>query len=270
MSRIALIAGAGDLPRALVRALSGQGSGPMVCAPEGVMPEGLAVDTRFRFERLVPFLRHLGDSGIRQVVLAGAIHRPIMDPALFDRETAGLVPGMVAALAGGDDAALRWVIGVIESFDLEVVGLSDLAPSLLVSGGVLTARAPSVQEAADAERGQAILAAMAAVDVGQGCVVASGLCLAIEAVFGTDAMLADVARHRPTRTPQTGGVFVKRSKAGQDLRADLPTIGPATIPAAKAAGLSAICLQAGHVLVLDRAAVVAAADAADMALWAVP
>jgi UDP-2,3-diacylglucosamine hydrolase len=104
--------------------------------------------------------------------------------------------------------------------------------------------------------------------VGQGCVVAAALCLGVEAIYGTDALLADVASHRPLRHPSKGGVFVKCAKAGQDLRVDLPTIGPDTIDRCVAAGLSGICLQAGHVIVLDRAEVVARADAAGLALWA--
>lgn len=270
MNRIAVIAGAGALPAALVSELSRHGPAPLICAPEGINPEGLAVDIPFRFERLAPFLRGLGDQGVTQVALAGAIHRPVMDPSLFDRETAALVPGLLAAMQGGDDAALRWVIGLIEEYDLEVIGLAQLAPSLLAPEGVLSVRAPTASERADAMRGQAILEALAPVDVGQGCCVASGMCLGVEALFGTDAMLSDIARHRKTRAPELGGVFVKRCKAGQDLRADLPTIGPATIEAMRVAGLTGLCLQAGHVVVLDRTATLAAADAADVAIWGVP
>lgn len=264
---LALIAGAGALPGELVAAL---GAPVLVCAPEGVAPQGLRVDLVFRFERLVPLLRALVERGIETVALAGAVHRPRLDPSLFDRETATLVPGLLSALQGGDDAALRWVIALFEDFGLSVAGIGDLAPALLAKEGVLSARAPNPVEVADAGRGAAILAALDPVDVGQGCVVASGLCLGVEALFGTDALLADIARHRPEREPRTGGVFVKRAKAGQDLRVDLPTIGPDTIAAARAAGLGGICLQAGRAVILDRAATRAAADAAGLALWAVP
>lgn len=265
MSRLALIAGAGALPAELVALV---GKPMLVCVPSGVALEGLDVDISFHFERLAPFLRDLAARGITEVVLAGAVHRPGLDPSFFDRETASLVPGLIAAMQGGDDAALRWVIALIEDFGLRVVGLGDLAPGLLAPLGVLSQRAPSKVERADAARGVGILAALAPVDVGQGCVVASGLCLGIEALFGTDALLADVARHRPRREPTRGGTFVKRAKVGQDRRADLPTIGPETISAAQAAGLTSLCLEAGAVVLLDRPRLLAAADAAGMALWA--
>lgn len=266
MSPVALIAGAGTLPAALAAHLA---QPALICAPEGVMPAGLGVDLAFRFERLAPFLRALKDRGIARVVLAGAIHRPVLDPSLFDRETAAFVPDLVAAMQGGDDAALRWIIALIEDFGLRVVSLGEIAPGLLAPAAVLSARAPSARELADAGRGAAILSALAAQDVAQGCVVASGLCLGVEALYGTDALLADVARHRPERAPQSGGVFVKRAKAGQDLRADLPVIGPTTIAAAVAARLSGLCLHAGHVVIVERGAVLAAADTAKLALWAV-
>lgn len=266
MSRIALIAGAGSLPAELAVHLDA----PLVCAPAGLQPEGLTVDLTFHIERLVPFLRALGDRGVREVALAGAIHRPALDPSLFDRETATLVPGMLAALGQGDDATLRWFLALFEEFDLTVRGLADLAPGLLVSEGVLTARAPTQAEREDGERGRAILSALAPVDVGQACVVAGGLCLGIEALFGTDALLADVARNRPARHPLRGGVLVKRTKEGQDPRADLPTIGPVTVAAALAAGLTGIALEAGRCVILRRAETLAAADAAGLTLWAEP
>lgn len=266
MKRVALIAGAGGLPAELAGVLES----PLVCAPAGIAPEGIAVDLVFHFERLVPFLRSLDARGVDTVVMAGAVHRPRLDPALFDRDTAALVPDLLAAMQGGDDAALRFLIALIESFDLRVLGVADLAPTLVVAPGPLTRRPPTDGERRDSARGRAILAALGPVDVGQGCVVADGLCLGLEVLFGTDALLGDVARHRPAREPTHGGVFVKRSKDGQDLRADLPSIGPATVTAVRAAGLTAIALQAGHVLVLDRAATVAAAESAGIAIWGEP
>jgi len=262
----ALIAGAGGLPAAVAARLDR----PVICTLAGLEPEGLTPDLTFHFERLAPFLRALGDQGVERVALVGAIARPKLDPALFDRETAQLVPALMAALKGGDDGALRWFIELIESYDLQVAGLTEIAPDLLATEGVLGSRAPTPAEEADAHRGRSILQALDAVDVAQGCVVASGLCLAVESIYGTDAMLDDVARHRPEREPQKGGVFVKRAKAGQDLRVDLPTIGPDTIAAARAAGLTGIALEAGKVVLLDRPAMIAAADAAGIALWAAP
>lgn len=266
MSALALIAGRGRLPAELVAALPAP---PLVCAPVGIEPEGLTVDVPFRYERLAPFLQDLAGRGIARVALAGAIDRPRLDPALIDPATAALLPRVLPALAGGDDRLLTAVIGLIEDFGLRVTGLAELAPGLLAAEGALT-RPPTPAEAADAARGAAVLAALGPVDVGQAVCVAGGLVLGIEAIYGTDALLADVAARRATREPQRGGVLVKRAKPGQDARADLPVIGPDTVAGAVAAGLSGIALQAGAVVILERAGTLAAARAAGLAVWAAP
>lgn len=264
MSGLALIAGRGALPAELAARLPAP---PLVCAPAGVEPQGLAVDLPFRLERLAPFLHELGRRGIDRVALAGAVDRPRLDPALCDPETAALMPDLLGAMAGGDDATLRALIALIEGFGLRVQGIEALAPDLLAPEGPL-GRAPTLAERADAARGAAVLAALGAADVGQAVVVARGLVLGVEALYGTDALLADVAARRASREPQRGGVLVKRAKPGQDRRADLPAIGPQTVAGAVAAGLSGIVLEAGAVVILDRPATLAAAAAAGLALWA--
>lgn len=261
---LALIAGRGGLPAELVAALPVL---PMVCAPAGTAPDGLAVDVVFHLERLAPFLRDLSRRGINRIVMAGAVDRPRLDPALCDPETAALMPSLLGAMAGGDDATLRGIIALLESFDLQVVGLADLAPCLLAPQGVLT-RPPTMTEQADAARGTAVLAALGAADVGQACIVAGQMVLGVEALYGTDALLADVAARRASRQPQQGGVLIKRMKPGQDPRADLPTIGPHTVNGAVAARLTGLCLQAGRVVILNRPATLAAARAANLSLWA--
>jgi hypothetical protein len=263
--RLAIIAGRGALPVALAAALPDP---PVVAAIEGFAPDAIAPDLTFALERLMPALQALRGMGVGRVVLAGAVSRPRLDPARFDPATARVMPRLLPALAGGDDATLRAVIGLIEEEGFAVAGVAEVAPGLIAAEGVLGARAPTPAERADAARGAAILAALGPADVGQGCAVAAGLCLGVETIYGTDAMLRFVARHRPDLEPARGGVFVKRAKPGQELRADLPAIGPTTVAAAAIAGLSGICLGAGRVIVLERAETVAAADAAGLALWA--
>ena len=123
----------------------------------------------------------------------------------------------------------------------------------------------------DADRAAAIVAALGAVDVGQGCVVQQGLCLAVEALPGTDAMLAGVAALPAGLRPDPArgqGLVYKAPKPGQDRRVDLPALGPQTVARAAAAGLGGIAWEAGGVILIDRAAMVDAAQAAGLFLWA--
>ncbi len=265
MSRLALIAGRGDLPAALVAALAAP---PLVCALDGFAPRGLAVDMVFRVERLALFLRALEDAGITQVIFAGAVERPRLDPALFDPATAQMVPRLLGAMQAGDDATLREVIAIFEEFDFEVIGVADIAPDLIPDEGLLCGTVCEADRA-DATRAAAIVAALGAVDIGQGAVVAQGLCLAVETLPGTDAMLEFVAATARRPNPNGAkGVFYKAPKPAQDRRIDLPTLGVDTIARAAAAGIAGIAWQAGGVILLDRPAVIAAAEAAGLFLWA--
>jgi hypothetical protein len=130
----------------------------------------------------------------------------------------------------------------------------------------LTQTRPDAQALADIERAIAVTRALGAVDVGQGCVVQQGIVLCVEAIEGTDAMLA---RASTLARPGPGGVLVKLVKPGQDRRADLPTIGPGTVHAAATAGLRGIAFEAGGTILAERDAAVGVADAAGLFLLGV-
>lgn len=255
--RVALVAGTGMMPHAVAALLED----PVVASLDGFVPEGLAAET-FRLERLVPFLDSLLDRGVTSVVFAGALRRPALDPEAFDPRTASLVPRFMAAMGQGDDATLREVIALFEEAGLTVRGLGEVAPQLLPGPGLLAGR-PSARDEADLDRARAIVAGLGELDIGQGAVVASGLCLAVETLPGTDAMLDFVAATRPEGS---GGVLWKAPKPGQERRIDLPAIGPDTVARAAAARLGGIAWQAGSAALLERAQTIAAADRAGLFL----
>ena len=264
MSRIAIIAGSGRLPAALARDLDD----PQVYALEGFAPEGLEA-VPFRLERLVPFLDHLHDQKVTRVVFAGAIQRPRLEPECFDPRTAALVPRILSAMQSGDDAALRTVLDIFEENDLSISSAGEISPDLMPGEGVL-AGAPGDADRRDVARAAQILRVAGPLDIGQGAVVAGGLCLAIETLPGTAAMLEFAARHGDLRRNGARGVLWKAPKPGQDLRIDIPTIGPDTVDQAAAAGLAGIAWPAGSVIVLDRAECRRRADAAGIFLWSAP
>ena len=264
--KTALIAGSGALPSALAAAMTDR---PLVTALEGHSPDGLVVDLSFRVERLVPFLRALEREGVEEVVFAGAVTRPRLDPALLDAETATLLPRLMQGMAAGDDATLRVVIALFEEFGFAVAGVEAVAPSLLPGAGVL-AGTVSARDEADAARAAMIVAALGAVDVGQGAVVVQGLCLAVEALPGTDAMLEAVAGLKPGLRPDPAlgrGLAYKAAKPGQDRRIDLPTLGPDSLRAVAAAGLGGLVFQAGGVICLDLPEMRRLADSFGLFLW---
>lgn len=291
---LALIAGTGDLPAALAARLSGD---YIVCALDG-FPPGLTVDIPFRIEHLGSFLNVLADRGVTEICMAGAIRRPPIDPGAIDPATVPLVPRIQAAIAAGDDGALRTVMSIFEERGFVIRAAHDIAPNLLPEAGVLTDVRPRPAHHADAARGEATIAEMGAADSGQACIICAGQVIEREGIDGTDAMLLQAARagsdgdvfgavvdgvseiidlaagwlSGPDGTPLTAdrGILFKAPKPDQDRRVDLPVIGPETARHAAAAGLAGIVIEAGGVMILNRAQVIATLNQHDMFLWVRP
>lgn len=262
----ALICGQGRLPATLAAAMAER---PLIAAFDDFTPDGLVPDVRFRLERLSPFLDGLAERGITRVAFAGAIRRPRLDPALVDVRSAAILAPLLAVMAGGDDGAFRAVLAIFEEAGFVVAGVGDLAPGLIPAPGVL-AGAVTAGDRRDAARAAQIVAALGAADVGQGAVVQQGLCLASEALPGTDAMLRQVAALPEALRPDPAagrGLVYKAPKPGQDLRVDLPVLGPETLRLAAAAGLGGVVWEAGGVICLDPPGMVVLAGELGLFLW---
>lgn len=259
---LAILAGAGVLPVALAEAHPAA-----LCVVFAGMAHDLPgpVQTH-RFEKLGRLFEALKAEGVTRVVLAGSMSRPALDPAALDPLMMTLAPRLMTAMQGGDDALLRLVIEIIEEQGFSVFGAHELLQDLTLSEGLHAGPAPSEADLRDAARGADLLDALSPLDVGQGCVVAGGLVLGVETLQGTAFMLDCVARTPEALRRGGGGVFVKAAKRGQDLRVDMPAIGPDTVAQLKAAGLAGIVVQADHVMVLERARTVAALNEAGLFL----
>ncbi|KUF11907.1 LpxI family protein [Pseudoponticoccus marisrubri] len=261
---LALIAGRGALPVELNRALSAGGRAPLVATLEGVGSDLPTAATwrSFRIEHLGSVLQDLRAAGVTEICFAGAIARPALDPAQIDAATAPLVERILKALSSGDDAALRAVMGLFEEAGMAVRAAHEICPELVAPAGFAAGPQP-LPEAVEPMIGQgaAILQALSPLDVGQSVVIGAAGCLGIETAQGTDALLGFVATSEPRFRRGPAGVLVKGPKLGQDLRVDMPAIGPDTLRHAARGGLGAIVVQAGRTLLLDREALLAEAEA---------
>ena len=205
----------------------------------------------------------LRDRGCEDLVLVGPVRRPSLMDLRPDGEGARIMARIGRAAFAGDDGLLAAVVRVLGDEGFRVIGAHEVLTEAVGPPGLLGAAVPDAQAMADIRRGAEVARALGAVDVGQGCVVQQGIVLAVEAYEGTDAMLA---RSAALARPGPGGVLVKLVKPGQDRRADLPTIGPRTVEAARGAGLRGVAFEAGGTLITDRVATAAAADAAGLFL----
>ncbi len=265
--RLAIVAGSGQLPLYVANAAREMGEDPFIVR--------LRDDSRFDwsgFDNAVISVgdvaglgRLLRDNRGDRVVLSGAVARPEWREI---RPTVAILlklPSIVKTLlSGGDDAVLQMVIKIIGTLGAKVIGAHEIAPGLLATTGAFGTQKPAEDDLKDIRKAAEAALALGKLDVGQGAVSVGGRIVALEGVEGTDAMLLRVAALRAEGriSPRRRGVLVKLCKPQQDIRADLPTIGIETVENAQKAGLAGIAVEAGRALVLDRDAMLKAADQA--------
>ncbi len=257
---LALIAGGGGLPRRIADA---QPTRPMICAYAGAAPDGLDPDMTFQLETFGTLLQAMAVRGVKQVCFCGSVTRPGFDPAKLDAATLPLVPQFQKALSCGDDGALRVLVEILENAGFSVVAAQDVAPDLLARPGLLGTLKPDAQMHIDATRANAVIAALAPLDVGQCCVVGQGQVFGIESIGGTDHLLATL----PEAVRSASALLFKGPKLGQSRLVDMPTIGPATLEAAARAGLAGVVIEAGGVIVLEPDRCARLADDLGLVVW---
>lgn len=270
---LAIVAGRGDLPRRIAERRREAGLPVLLVVFRGYLDDWMAdyPHQEHEFERAGALLRGLKAAGVGHIVFAGAMTRPKLKLWRADFRAVRLLLRALGLLARGDDAMLR---GFGAIFEEEGIGLLSpreiLGEALTVRPGALGRARPATRDLDDARRAAAIVGALAALDVGQAAVVARGLCLGIEAIGGTDLLLEQVSglpAERRQTAPPPSGVLYKGPKPGQDLRFDLPAIGPGTVAGAAKAGLAGIVVMAGQTLLLDEAGTRRAADEAGLFIY---
>jgi DUF1009 family protein len=265
---LGIIAGGGGLPVRIAEAVAASGRPAVIAVLEGhgdALAYGAYPSRSFRWGLVAQMLVWLKAQGVRQLVLAGTVSRPSILSLRPDAAGMKLLARVGRAAFSGDDSILRAVMMVLAEEGFEVIGAQEVLAGLLPPAALLAGPAPDELARADIQRGIAVCRALGVADVGQGCVVQQGLVLAVEAIEGTDAMLA---RCGPLHREGPGGVLVKCVKPGQSRLADLPTIGPRTVDGAISAGLRGLAFEANGTILLEREATIARAAAAGMFLLA--
>ena len=265
---IGLIAGNGRFPFLVLDAARAQGHDvTIVAAREETCPElsdaagrhGAAIHW-ISLGQLGACVRLLQQAGVTHAVMAGQVrHNRIF--------SSGIVPDLMffsvlrQLAAKNTDGLIGAVANVLREHGIQLMDSTALLRPLLAGAGVLTRRTPSDGEQADFEFGYRMADAIAGLDIGQTVAVKAQAVVAVEAMEGTDEVIA-----RAGRLAGPNVRIVKVAKPGQDMRFDVPVIGPATVEAMRAAGASALSIDAGKTLVFDRSALVDAADAAGISI----
>lgn len=265
-AKLGLIAGHGRFPILLAQAARSKGFEVVAIAVEGEASHELtehvdrifwlgAGDIRRAIETFVA-------EGVRELVMAGKVRKQRIFE--LERVEKPLAAAIGSLQARGDDAVLRVIAGELERGGLRVRESASLVESLIPKSGLLTRRQASERELADVEFGAGIARQLAGLGVGQTVVVRSGVVVAVEAIEGTDATIL-----RGGACAGAGTVAVKVSGPKQDLRFDMPVVGPGTLRSLVEAKASCLAMEAGRTIVLELAEVVRQADEAGVCLLAV-
>ncbi|MBI3784802.1 MAG: UDP-2,3-diacylglucosamine diphosphatase LpxI [Deltaproteobacteria bacterium] len=246
MPRIGLIAGNGRFPLAFARTARAQGVEVIAVAHQGeTLPElqhEVQDITWIRVGELGRIIETFRRAGIDRVVMAGGIRKETLLEHFAPDERGMRFLGRLQTL--GDDTLLRGLADELESEGLHVVESTLFLSSLLTPVGLLTGTPLDSAHEQDVRYGFEVAKAIGRWDIGQTVVIKTRIVLAVEAIEGTDATIR--------RSGRPGAVVVKVSKPQQDLRFDVPAVGPQTVQSCVAAGIAVLALEAGKTLLLDK------------------
>jgi len=263
-----LIAGNGRFPFLLLEAARSRGLDIVVAAIKeetdpAIESMGVAVEW-LSLGQLGKLIKVFQAAGVRRAVMAGQVkHKQIFSHLRPDWKMAALLASLATR---NTDSLLGAVAQVLADEGIELESSTQFLQPLLASAGPMTRRAPDERERRELDYGFQVARHLAAMDIGQAVAIADCACVAAEAMEGTDAMIARAAALAGGR-PLT---VVKVAKPKQDLRFDVPVIGPGTIAAMRLAGATLLGVESGITLLLEREACLAAAEAAGIAVVGQP
>jgi DUF1009 family protein len=266
--RLGLIAGNGRFPFLVLDAAKAQGHDvTVIAAKEETFPELNEAAARARSEihwislgQLGTCIKLLKQAGVTHAVMAGQVkHAKIFSSGLFP-DTA-LLSVLTKLRWRNTDGLIGAIAGVLRDHGIELIDSTAFIMPLLAKGGVLTRRGPTEEEQKDFEFGYGMADAIAALDIGQTIAVKHRAVVAVEAMEGTDEVIA-----RAGYLAGPGVRIVKVAKPKQDMRFDVPVVGLATIQAMRVAGAAALSVDAGRTLMIDGDAIVRSADEAGICI----
>jgi UDP-2,3-diacylglucosamine hydrolase len=265
---LGLIAGNGRFPFLVLEAARAAGHQiTIVALKEEAFPE-LEIEAakapaapvhRVSLGQLGTWVNILKKARVTHAVMAGQVkHTRLFSDIVPDMMAIGL---LMRIKAKNTDAIIAGVADVLRDHGVDLIDSTAFLAPLLAREGTMTRRAPTDEQVADLMFGYRIADAIAGMDIGQTIAVKSLAVVAVEAMEGTDQVIA-----RAGQLAGAGVCIVKVAKPKQDMRFDVPVVGVATIRAMQAAGATTLSVDAGKTLMIDGDAIIAAADAGGIAI----
>jgi DUF1009 family protein len=256
---LGLIAGEGEFPKLVAHGARRSGRPVAIVALRGCADPGLReLADSFRWRGIVQlgrWIRALKRAGCREVVMAGRVRKSTMFAGPRWLQWLQYLPDLTSirvwyfgARDKRNDTLLRAVADEMERQGLTLVDSTQYCPEALVEEGVLTPFDPPAGVREDADFAWPLIKQIASMDIGQSIAVKEREVIAVEAIEGTDKLIERAGQ----LCPQGGWTLVKVAKPNQDMRFDVPTIGPQTIENLHAAKARALVVEAGKTILLER------------------
>ena len=199
---------------------------------------------------------------VTKVVFVGSLKKPDIFSLKVDLLGAKLLAKITKDKFFGDNNLLSKVTEFLEEHELTVIGVHEILKDLVVEPAIFTNLHPNDQDKIDIELAIKIVKNLGALDVGQGAIVQNGITLGVEAIEGSEQLIKRCGELK--RAANYGGILVKLSKPGQELRMDLPTIGIETLKQMHHAGFKGIAIEANRAIFLDQEESIAYANEHNM------
>ena len=274
-NRIALISGSGELPKLIIRELTLNGIEPIVFSPIGIkvnIPENVdnILFDLFDFEGLVYELKK---RFIRYLVFAGKITRNnIINENLSKIKNFSSVNKININLSETDDILLRNIGKFFENQGFSILSLNEIIPDCFLKQGSFTKRKPTKQDQYDIKKAIEFHKIISKADIGQSLIVSNGLCIAIETLPGTDAMIEFVLNFKNTNKEirnSSKGILFKSLKVSQDPRFDFPVVGEKTLRNIRNAKINGLALFENRLILLNKEKLIKLADELDLFIFVV-
>ena len=255
--KVAIIAGSGSVPCLVAESAKAEGRAPLLLGIEGsASPDIEAFSHQWvSLIDIESIMEHLHKASLKDVVIVGAIKLPdISDSDLMQQAR---IPekllGLLMEKGGSDNALLSSVIEYLEGEGFRIVAPEEVCTDLTAKEGFLAGNQTTPHEEKDISYALEVIHRLSSLNIGQAAVVRGGVAVAVEAMEGTDAMLKRaVSLLQFKKGQERRGVLVKLPRPHQDMRIDLPTIGPQTVESAAAAGLAGIALMENQALIVHK------------------
>ncbi|MEE8168959.1 MAG: UDP-2,3-diacylglucosamine diphosphatase LpxI [Phycisphaerae bacterium] len=266
-TRLGLIAGAGAFPELVAQGARKAGRGLVIIglreAAEDSLRPAADVFVRAGIVQLGRWIRVFRRHGVREVVMAGRVDKTRMLALPWWRQWLAYRPDVTSLRVWyfgvrdrRNDTLLRAVADEMSRRGLELIDSTRYCPEAMAPEGVLTARQPTAAQQADVELGWHVAKEMGRLDIGQSVAVKDKDVIAVEAIEGTDRMIERAG----ALCPSGGWTLVKAAKPNQDMRFDVPTVGPDTIDHLGQHGATVLVIEAGKTLMIEREEMIRRAD----------